>query len=208
MKNLTNTILAIFSCLLLSGLVACSAGMKSAEVRSEMPPAPTKSVEAANSKQTSKQSVEMIKCGDDDKDCFIRAAKTCQPAAFTHNETADFGANIFSKTDYYEIRGGGKDECRLYTKVLKWDVTPNEKWLAEMEKRGEKPPKVDEEMKAFNDKRMKDAIGTDGVCTFTTAKLAALFERWKKGSFSTSDYKGARCQGTYFTEANGFPEGF
>lgn len=182
--------------------------MKSTEAKSELLPAPTKSVETANSKDDGTKSGEMIKCDDDDDDCFIRAAKTCQPAAFTNNETVEMGANIFSKTDYFEIRGGDKDECKLYTKVLKWDVTPNEKWLAELQKRGEKPPEVDEEMKTFNDKRMKDAIGTDGVCTFAAAKLAALFEHWKKGSFSTSDYKGAHCQGTYFTEANGFPKGF
>ena len=55
---------------------------------------------------------------------------------------------------------------------------------------------------------MKDHIGTDGFCEFKAAQLTDLFKRWQAKEFSSNDYKGANCRGTYFSEANGFPKNF
>lgn len=247
MKNVKNNVLVVFACLLSLIFVGCAAQMKSGETKSPQvavlpvnsnkikfeqatpPAAPTKSDEPAKSDEPilaenadDGATDAMIKRGKDDEDCFIAAAKTCQPASFTNYESVDLGDSVLSKTDYYEIRGGSADECKLYTKVLSWTAKPVE--ISEQEKKRKEKEFIEkgwtvkelteaekkdrEEMRLAMEKRMSDAVGTGGICTFTTTKLVALLKRWKAGSFSSGDYKGAQCKGTYFTEANGFTKDF
>lgn len=165
---------------------------------------------------------KIIECQDNDMSCFIRAAKSCRQASLTnYTELAIFDYK-FSQTVFYQIKGGTSGSCKLYLKILDWKAETievsdeeKEKIIQEMLAQGftvkEKTAeeiKESEEMQKAAEKRMKDAIGTDGICTFKAANLAALFGRWKDGEFSSSDYSGPNCQGTYFTPANGFPKGF
>lgn len=180
---------------------------------------------AANSILSSK----IIKCEDDDMSCFIRAAEKCKPATLTKNyRVAVFDTEI-SQIAFYEIKGGSRNKCQFYLKILDWQAKPHEFTEEEKEiikaeaekirksilKNGGTVTELTEEeikereetrkeIQKMTEKRMKDAIGTDGICTFKAANLAALFERWKDGNFSSSDLPKADCEGTYFSKENGF----
>lgn len=148
------------------------------------------------------------KCDENDYDCFITAAKTCEPASVMISQTVDLGVTTIIGSDLYEIKGRDAKGCRLYRKVLVWEMKDNPEFIEKMKSKGLELPERDEEISKMNEKRMKDAIGTDGICSFATERLAKLFEDWKDGSFSSEDFRGAKCKGTYFTPANGFVEGF
>ena len=122
------------------------------------------------------------------------------------NQSTDLGASIFTKIDRFEIRGGGKEKCTLYLKVIEWKSEPNQEWLKKLKESGEEPPLVDDNIEAQTKKRMADMIGSEGECIFPADKLAALFTRWKDQSYSSEDYKGFGCKGTYFVPENGFTE--
>ena len=148
--------------------------------------------------------------------------KTCRKATLTNNTVADLETDKFKQIVFYEIKGGSVDKCEFYLKILEWkvenvemsaeDKVKMEKRLIEngwtATKKSAAQQKESDEMRKAMEKRMKDHIGTEGVCTFKAENLAALFERWKTGGFSSNDYKGANCRGTYFSEANGFTKGF
>ncbi len=150
--------------------------------------------------------------------CLIRAAEQCRRATLTNYVSQSLFDQKFSQTTFYEIKGGSVARCELYLKILDWRVETVEIPAAELEKiRREliesgatitemtaEKKKQAAEREARMEKRMKDAIGTEGICTFKAANLADLFERWQTGKFSSEDYKGANCRGTYFTPANGF----
>lgn len=127
-----------------------------------------------------------IKCAENDFDCFSRAAANCQKAEFVFTDSANMGDFTITKSDYYEIKEGNAQECRVYLKNLRWDSAPEK----------------------YTDERMKNTVGKDGICKFTSEKLFALLDRWKNGRFSTEDFRGFGCKGTYFSPENGFRDGF
>lgn len=160
----------------------------------------------------------IIDCQNNDMKCFIRATEKCQRATLTNYVSQTFFDQEFSQTTFYEIKGGRGNRCELYLKVLDWQVKTVELSEAEKEKiirqmvgsgttvreMTEEEKKQVAEREQSMKKRMSDVIGTDGTCTFKAANLAAAFERWNSGKFSSEDYKGANCRGTYFTPENGF----
>lgn len=127
-----------------------------------------------------------IKCAENDFDCFSRAAENCRKAEFVFTDSANMGDFTITKSDFYEIKEGNREQCRVYMKNLRWDSAPAK----------------------YTDERMKNTFGKDGVCTFSSEKLIALLGRWKNGRFSTEDFRGFGCKGTYFSPENGFREGF
>lgn len=216
MKNLKNTVLLFVLCLLFSALIFGFAKPESKKIKTDLMPMITKQNKA-------------VECKDNDLECFIKAAKNCRAATLTNYAKAAVFDTEFSQTAFYEIKGGSREKCKFYIKILDWQVKKIELSEAEKEeirkefeklreqtlKNGgtvtelsEESKKELEENRVMTEKRMKDAIGTDGTCTFKAARLADLFERWKNGEFSSNDFKGANCRGTYFSEANGFPKGF
>lgn len=164
----------------------------------------TKNVSAAATPAAPPQVLKECK----DIDCFIKAAEKCEPATFLHKQEVDLGAEIISKDDRYEIKGGTDTACSLYLKVLKWESVRNEKWYDEMKKSGETPREPDPEIVKSMKERMKKFTGTDGQCTFPTKRLSTLFKRMKDQRFSTQDFKDASCKGSWFVAENGFYEGF
>ena len=142
--------------------------------------------------------VAPVVCAENDQDCFIQAAETCRKANITFSGGIKwFGMLETSGTSYREIRGGRGGNCTIYFKTIKNDVKFTEEFIQKMKARGHTQEEINEaELKA--NESADSTEGTDGVCTFKTAKLVALLRKWKSGESSSDDWKGGNCRGTMF----------
>jgi len=118
-----------------------------------------------------------IKDCDRDWDCFIGAAKACTLARMTQEISVDpadfvFGVNLSGvekMEQVSEIKGPQNDDCLVYFKNLKIDVsfpveTPNASQATALVKRTE---------------------WQDGLCRYPATGLIEMLERWKTGEIKT-----------------------
>ena len=151
------------------------------------------------SKRLQKPQVKIISCKTDDQDCYSRAVETCQKANVTITKSLDLFGIIVTATSYSEIRGGEKDACTIYFRTEKVNVKYSEELIRKMEERGQ--TQQDIEQAEWEANKEADATEkTEGVCTFKTENLVALLQKWKRGSFSTDDWKGVNCRGIVFDQ--------
>ncbi|CAN5569035.1 hypothetical protein BH10ACI1_BH10ACI1_18480 [soil metagenome] len=191
MKNFKIIISLIVGCLLLVNLVSIDATAQTKRKRRQ------------------KVSAKVIKCKDNDSDCFISAAKTCQKSSFTSTKSmleAMFNPNVphpnYNSAYYFEIKGIEKDKCIFYEKIEKNEITFSEDYIAYLIKDvGKTRPQV-EQIMSEDKEAFQQTVGRDGVCSFQTEKLVDLLTKWfpKDGGYqiSTADFEGANCQGTLF----------
>lgn len=190
MKNLKNTILPFVGCVLLSALVSIDAKAQT------------------KSNWFQKTSAKIIKCKDNDSDCFIRAAKTCRKATLQMDKppiglwNPNAPHPTYAQTLRYEIKGEKNGKCTFYSKIEKSDVQYSEDFiLFAMKDRGITRQEVEKELSEERQAYQRLA-GRDGVCLFQTKKLVDILNGWwQKGGgykFSTKDFEGADCQGTLY----------
>jgi hypothetical protein len=189
MKILKNAISLVFGCVLLLTLVSFNATARTAP------------------KQLQRSSAKIVKCKDNDSDCFIGAAHTCQKATLTMNQPfLPWNPNAphptQTQTARYEIRGRRNGKCIFYSKIEKNDIEYGDDYVRYLMKdegitRQEVAQMLSEQRDAF-----RQTVGRDGVCSFQTGKLSAMLNKWwQKGggvSFSTKDFEAADCQGTLY----------
>lgn len=189
MKSLKNAISLAFWCLLLSTLVSVDATART------------------KSKRLQKSSAKIVKCKDNDSDCFIRAANICQKATLTMSQPSSlWNPNAphptQTQTSRYEIRGRRNGKCIFYSKIEKNDIDYDEAYVRYLMKEEGKTRQEVEQMLSEQREAFRQTAGRDGVCSFQTERLSALLNRWwQKGggtSFSTNDFEGADCQGTLY----------
>ncbi len=118
MKNLKNDISLVVGCMLLSTLASLDA------------------IAQTKSKPQQKPSAKIVKCKDNDSDCFIRAANTCRKATLRMNKSLlekmlnpDIPHPTYTQMYRYEIRGAKNGKCTFYAKLEKADVTFSEDYI-------------------------------------------------------------------------------
>jgi hypothetical protein len=161
------------------------------------------------SKPQQKPSAKIVKCKDNDSDCFIRAANTCRKATLRMNKSLlekmlnpDIPHPTYTQMYRYEIRGAKNGKCTFYAKLEKADVTFSEDYIRYVMKDEGKTRQKVEQIMSQEKEGIQQTAGRDGVCSFQTKKLVAMLNGWwqKDGgySFSTKDFEGANCQGTLY----------
>ncbi len=112
-------------------------------------------------------------CGTD-LGCFANDAPSCTPAKVNYTST------LFTQTttSYMEIRGSTGGKCDFYIRresvvVAGADAQTQASYAA--------------------------AEGKDGTCEFDPSNLAQVMQNWESGKFSTQDWAGSSCVGSYFT---------
>jgi len=191
MKNLKNAISLFVGFIMLLALVSPSV------------------IAQKKSKQLQKPSAKILKCKDNDSDCFIRAANTCKKATLTMNKSLlekMMNPNVpnptYTQTSRYEIRGKRNGKCTFFSKVEKSDVIFSEDYIRYVMKEEGKTRQEAEQIMSEQREASQQMAGLDGVCSFQTEKLVALLNGWwqKDGgySFSTKDFEGADCQGKLY----------
>ena len=131
-------------------------------------------------------------------DCFIDAARNCQKAKtkFT-SEVNIFG--IEQKTfSNYELKGMQSGKCVFYFITENVELKFSEELVQQMKSGGASQAEIDKQLEESQNLATTHIEGKDGTCNFETQRLVSLFTQWKKGTFSTKDFKDVDCSGRYF----------
>ena len=140
-----------------------------------------------------------IECGID-FDCFIVASEDCSRSNVTHTSTLNlsiFGI-LQTSTSYFELMGIELKKCVFYQRVESINVTFTDEMLQLLLSQNATQEEIDQAIQQANDEA--DIMeGKDGTCRFDTDDLTAMFNRWKEGTYSSSDYENATCEGDLFT---------
>ncbi|MBA2501519.1 MAG: hypothetical protein H0V27_01440 [Pyrinomonadaceae bacterium] len=189
MKNLKNAISLFVGFIMLLALVSPSV------------------IAQKKSKRQRNPSVRIVKCDNNDSDCFIRAANTCQKATLTMTKPLlTWNPNVphptHTQVTRYEIRGRQNGKCTFYSKLEKNDIEYSEDYIRYVMKEESKTRQEVEQIMLEERQAFQQTVGRDGVCSFQTEKLVAMLNRWwqKDGgvNISTKDFEGANCQGTLY----------
>ena len=146
------------------------------------------------------KAAEPLDCGSS-LGCLADASKECKPAKAISNTTADFLGMIVSSSSYLEIKSTEGGKCPLYVRTEDSSVKLGDATVVSALAKGVSMEEI-RKQEAESTQQARLAVGMDGTCKFNTGDLTALLNRWKAGSYSSSDYAGADCSGKMFEEAS------
>ena len=137
-----------------------------------------------------------INCGKD-MSCFINNSKTCTPAFVEETTTLDlFG--MYSQTNKTKMTLTGYDsskKCGYLSEVISANVDYSSEIKSSPEYMAATEAEKKEDLAKPNES-VKSTIGMVTKCSFTTAYLTDLLNKWQKGSYSSDDYKPGNCTTT------------
>jgi hypothetical protein len=117
-------------------------------------------------------------------DCFVAASTNCDNA----NVTLTMTVGPQTSTSYLEIRGlDAAGKCILYDRHVSDSIAF--------------PAETSQDVIDSMNAAFAQLKGKDGTCTFETADLTAMLQRWGSGSFSTGDLTTDNCQGSLFSQS-------
>ncbi len=135
-------------------------------------------------------------------DCLKAASVGCQRAKVINTQTADMLGLTQSTVTYLEIKGLVGEDCNLYFRTLRVDLTI--------------PTSVPQDIADKQIEVSKKLEGRDAECKFAQSDLTATLGRWASGTYDSGkvscemspdgnvckveggDFAAAKCQGTFF----------
>lgn len=156
----------------------------------------------ANITTTETARPQIINCGTSvnfqKSDCFFNAAKSCSLAKITDTIQYDLFGLITETITFYEIKGWQENKCVFYIKSMGGKATFSQEAIQQALNSGATNEEIKQQEQETSN-MAKLTIGRDGTCKFAnTNDLISLLNKWKGGSFSTSDFKNIDCKGAYF----------
>ncbi|MFC1682002.1 hypothetical protein ACFL0X_00075 [Nanoarchaeota archaeon] len=127
-------------------------------------------------------------CAENDLDCFIDAAETCEKTILTYSLTLDILGWVQDTTNEYTILGDVGGDCILYFELTDVSGEYSEEARQNFKSQeGMTDEEIDEQEDSMN-QALQTVIGTEQACRFTTSKLVSNFEDFQEGSYSTYEW--------------------
>lgn len=145
---------------------------------------------------------EIIDCGQSTmavNDCFLNAAKSCNPVKVIVESEVDMFGMIMSAKTLKEIKGMENKKCIFYDKYLNNTVSFSEEFVQMGIENGATQEEIDQQLIISNQDAQK-VIGKESFCKYTIEDLIQKLQDEMKGSFSWSseDKEKYECAGSFY----------
>ena len=130
-------------------------------------------------------------------DCLISAANNCDKAKMEFTSNVDLFGIKQATTSYYELKGIQSNKCLFYFRTDDVNLQFSDSLIKKMKDDGASQSDIDKQLQESQAMATK-LEGRDGTCSADSQRLSTVFNQWKEGSFSTSDFDNMDCSGKYF----------
>jgi cytochrome c oxidase assembly protein Cox11 len=124
-----------------------------------------------------------------DLNCFIKAAKTCQPAQVRNTTTVDLMGMEQKTTTHYQIDGASGLKCKLVQTIEKMESRMGGKALKAF--KAENPQLSDREIRKGEEdqnKAMQAHTGKPVECLFSNKALVDVLTHTRDGQFDSREW--------------------
>jgi hypothetical protein len=139
---------------------------------------------------------ESVNC-QENWDCFLDQIEQCNEASFNWKTSIDlFGTNI-SQESLVEIKGGENNNCEIFFRRDDYNVEFTDEGIQNLLDQGYNLEEIQDKEDNEN-LRGQEFIGDEGICFGDTQIILDLFNDWKVGTASSSDWESFdSCEGEY-----------
>jgi len=123
---------------------------------------------------------------EEDMDCFIQAAKSCEPTMVMFSASSERFGLLHAVTSELRIKGMKQDLCQYQSEVVSSDVKLTKEMREHVKAQGVPDSEIEAEEKRSKEHARK-LIGAGMACEFETEKLVTMLTNIKEGRGNEPD---------------------